>query len=191
MVAACLVSLIFNFKKGLMDVIHSRRRLSSLDLQHIDGIHNSVEIASKKYSSHPSVKLIYSSTKSSHTFVFNFVATSKASAELCDLKVKKAYNLDSISSKVFRDNLGIFTDILQQYFNTSIDDEIFPNELKKGEVTLVFNADDQMIKSNYRPITALSAAAKVYERLMSEQMAAYSETFLSLYLCGFRKGYST
>ena len=191
MVAACLVSLIFNFKKGLMGVIHSRRQLSSLDLQHIDGIHNSVEIAIKKYSSHPSVKLMSSNTKSSHTFFFNFVATSKASTELCDLKVKKACNLDSISSKVFRDNLGIFTDILQQYFNTSIDDEIFPNELKKGEVTLVFNADDQMIKSNYRPITALSAAAKVYERLMSEQMAAYSETFLSLYLCGFRKGYST
>ena len=35
-----------------------------------------------------------------------------------------------------------------------------------------------MIKSNYRPITALPAAAKVYERLMTEQMAAYSKTLL-------------
>ena len=46
-------------------------------------------------------------------------------------------------------------------------------------------------KSNYRSITVLSAAAKVYERLMSEQMTAYSETFWSPYLCGFRKGYNT
>ena len=63
--------------------------------------------------------------------------------------------------------------------------------LKRGEVTCVFKANDQMTKSNYRPITVLSAAAKVNERLMSEQMAAYSETFLSPYLCGFRKGYNT
>ena len=48
-----------------------------------------------------------------------------------------------------------------------------------------------MIKNNYRPMTVLSAADKVYERLMSEQMTAYSETFLSPYFCGFRKGYNT
>ena len=63
--------------------------------------------------------------------------------------------------------------------------------LKRGEVTCVFKANDQVTKSNYRPITVLSAAAKVYERLMSEQMAAYSETFLSPYFRGFRKGYNT
>ena len=58
-------------------------------------------------------------------------------------------------------------------------------------VTSVFIANDQMIKSNSRRTTVLSAAAKVYERLMSEQMAAYSKTFLSPYLFGFRKGYNT
>ena len=31
---------------------------------------------------------------------------------------------------------------------------------------------------------------KVYERLLSEHMAAYSETFLSPYLCRFHKGYN-
>ena len=48
-----------------------------------------------------------------------------------------------------------------------------------------------MIKNNYGPITVLPAAAKVYELLMTEQIAAYSETFLSPYLCRFRKGYNT
>ena len=49
-------------------------------------------------------------------------------------------------------------------------------------------ANDQMIKSNYRPIAVLLAAAtKVYERLMTEQMAAYSETFKSPYICGFAR----
>ena len=63
--------------------------------------------------------------------------------------------------------------------------------LKKGEVTCVFKANDQMINSNYRPITILPAVARVYERLMKEQMIPYSETFLSPYHRGFREGYNT
>ena len=160
-------------------------------LQDIVGISDPVEIEIQKYSSHPCVKLISSNTKPSHSFAFNFVANSRVSAELRDLKVKKASPIDSIPSNILRDNLDIFTDVLQQHFNASIDNGIFPTVFKRGEVTCVFKANDQMTKSNYRPITVLSAAAKVYERVMSEQMAAYSETFLSPYLCGFRKGYNT
>ena len=137
------------------------------------------------------MKQISSNTKPSHYFALYFVTNSRVSAEVCDLKVKKASPIDSIPSKILRDNLDIFTDVLQQHFNASIDNGIFPTVLKRGEVTCVFKANDQMTKSNCRPITVLSAAAKVYERLMSEQMTAYSETFLSPYLCGFRKGYNT
>ena len=155
-------------------------------LQDIDGISDPVEIAIQNYSSHPSVELISLNTKPSHSFAFTFVANSRVSAELRDLQVKKASHIDSIPSKILRDNLDIFTDILQQNFNASIEDGIFPTVLKRGEVTCVFKGNDQMTKSNYRPITA-----KVYERLMSEQMEAYSETFFSPYLCGFRKGYNT
>ena len=59
------------------------------NFQDIDGIYDPVEIAIQKYSSHPSVKLISSNTKPSHSFAFNFVANSRVSAELRDLKVRK------------------------------------------------------------------------------------------------------
>ena len=52
-------------------------------------------------------------------------------------------------------------------------------------------SNDQMIKSNYRPITILSVVATVYERLISVQIVAYSIPFLSPYLCGFCEGYNT
>ena len=82
----------------------------------------------------------------------------------------------------------MFTGTLQQHFNASIDDGIFPTKVKKGEITCVFKANDQTIKTNnYRPITVLSAVATVYEHLMSEQIVAYSEAFLSRYLCGFHE----
>ena len=129
------------------------------------------------------MKLISANTKPSHAFTINFVTNNGASARLRELKVKKVSPIESIPNKILRDDLDIFTDILQQQFNAT--------ELKKGEVTCVFKANDQMIKSTYRPITVLPAVATVYERLMSEQMTAYLETSLSPYLCGLRKGYNT
>ena len=44
--------------------------------------------------------LVSSNTKPSHSFAFNFVANSRVSAELRDLKVKKASPIDSIPSKI-------------------------------------------------------------------------------------------
>ena len=160
-------------------------------LQHIDGIHDPVELAIKKYSCHSSVTLAPANNKPSHTFTFNFFTNNGVSTILRELKVKKASPVESIPRKILRDNLGTFIYLLQQQFNASIDNGIFPTELKKCEVTCVFKANDQMIKSNYRPITVLPAVAKAYERLMTEQMTANTETFLSPYLCGFRKGYNT
>ena len=55
----------------------------------------------------------------------------RVSAKVHDLRVKKACPIESIPSKILRYNLDVFTDILQQHFNASIDDGIFPTELKK------------------------------------------------------------
>ena len=97
----------------------------------MDGIHDPIEITIKKYSSHPSVKPISSNTNSSHTFAFSSVTTHRVSAKLRRFKVKKASHIDSIPGRIFKDDLGIFTDILHQHFNASIDDEIFLQNLKK------------------------------------------------------------
>ena len=152
-----------------------------------DGLHDLVEIAIKKYSSHPSIKLISENRNPSHNFAFSFVSNSRISAKLRELKLNKAAPIDSIPGKILKENSDIFTAILQELFNASIVDGAFPFELKRGEVTSVFRANDQMTKGNYRPITVLSAISKVYERLMSEQIVMYSESFLFQYLCGFRK----
>ena len=45
-------------------------------------------------------------------------------------------------------------------------------------------------KANYRPISLLPAVSKVYERLVAKQLTQYMDTWLSKFLCGFRKGYS-
>ena len=37
---------------------------------------------------------------------------------------------------------------------------------------------------------AYPAGSKIFERIIQRQIALYMETFLSPYLCGYRKGYS-
>ena len=47
-----------------------------------------------------------------------------------------------------------------------------------------------MLKSNYRPISGLPAGSKIFGRIIQGQIGRYVETFLSPYICGYRKGYS-
>ena len=60
-----------------------------------------------------------------------------------------------------------------------------------GEISSLFKSEDSFIKKNYRPITVLPAVSKVYERIIQDQIIPFMEPVMSVYLCGFRKGYST
>ena len=43
---------------------------------------------------------------------------------------------------------------------------------------------------NYRAISVLPSVSKVFERLMQKQLLFHIDSYLSPYLCGYRKGYS-
>ena len=60
-----------------------------------------------------------------------------------------------------------------------------------ADVTPIFKNDTKHSKSNYRPVSILSALSKISERLMNLQINEYMEQKLSPYLCGFRNGMST
>ena len=81
-------------------------------------------------------------TNPSHNFTFSFVSNSRVSAKLRELKINKAAPIGSIPGKILKENLDIFTGILQELFNARIVDGAFPFELKRGEVTSVLKAND-------------------------------------------------
>ena len=67
----------------------------------------------------------------------------------------------------------------------------FPDELKLAEVTVTFKKDDPTKSKNYRPVSILPTVSKVFEKIMHRRMSIFVENFLSLYMCEYRKSFST
>ena len=103
----------------------------------------------------------------------------------------KAIAYCSVPIKIFKENVDIFSAIITNIYNQSTISANFPINLKCADVNPVHKKNDYMDKSNYRPVSLLPSAFKIFERLMSDDINSYTETFLSDRLCGFRKNYST
>ena len=74
--------------------------------------------------------------------------------------------------------------------NHSIRTGQYPLRLKLGQVTPLFKKDDELNKSNYRPVTVLPALNNVFERLLSAQMGDFYQNILSGYISAYRRHHS-
>ena len=61
----------------------------------------------------------------------------------------------------------------------------------KSESTPVFKKEDKNLAKNYRTRSVLPTLSKVFENITQKQVIDRVDTFMSLYLCGYRKGFST
>ena len=62
--------------------------------------------------------------------------------------------------------------------------------MKWANITPVHKKDDTTDKENYRPISNLPTISKVFERIIYDQMYSFFQNLFSIYLGGFRKGFS-
>ena len=74
--------------------------------------------------------------------------------------------------------------------NHSIRTGQYPSRWKLGQVTPLFKKDDELNKSNYRPVTVLPALNNVFERLLSAQMGDFYQNILSEYVSAYRRYHS-
>ena len=87
------------------------------------------------------------------------------------LNPKKAGTFQDIPPKILKNSINVCSETLK-FFDTVIHCE-FPNELKKSDVTPISKKDDSTKTKNYRPVSALPVALKVFERIMHKQISEY------------------
>ena len=82
---------------------------------------------------------------------------------------------------------------ISKIFNCSLTTGVFPDYWKSAKVTPLFKQENSSDMNNYRPISVISAVAKVFERIIFDQIyACLSEhDILSKSQSGFRSIHST
>ena len=71
---------------------------------------------------------------------------------------------------------------------------MFPDDLKTGKVASVFKSGERDNLNNYRPITVLPTIARVFEKLIYQQLLCQfldKHKILGKQQCGFRSLHST
>ena len=150
---------------------------------------DAVDAAIEKFECHPSIRQIKERVNP-QAFSFDPVLLEQVKEELSNLDPKKANGLNCIPAKHLKECADECGSVLTNLINSCIADNVFPSKLKMADVTPIHKEGDATAAKNYRPVSVLPAASKVYERILQKQMSSHIDKYLSPYLCGYRKGYS-
>lgn len=152
-----------------------------------------VEKAIKRFEKHPSILAIKENINPGKNY-FNFfeVTHTELVSELNQLDPKKSGLQDSIPSKILKESSDLCAKHLMEIWNKEIlQNKNFSKALKLADITPVFKKGDATLSKNYRPVSVLPSASKIFERLIQKQLFPFIEGSLSSSLCGYRKKYST
>ena len=132
-------------------------------------------------------------TKHSASFQFKNISPSKVLKLLNSVKIAKATGLDKISNKILKLAAPVIYKSLTDLFNFSITSGEFPSDWKVAKVCPLFKSGEKCDANNYRPISVLPSTARVFERILFEQIYRHLSNNKLLYSrqSGFRSLHST
>ena len=144
-----------------------------------------------KYEDHPSIFFIKGNFKEPEKlFCFDYATEDEIRNIINSLDTKKSTS-GFIPLWVIKKFQQILLRPLTECINFCLSTGSFPDDLKLAEVVPIFKKDDNLDKSNYRPISILPAISKIYERILFNRISKYFEAIFSDALCGFRSKHST
>ena len=137
------------------------------------------------FGKHPSI-LNIKIRKLDSVFSFRKTTQEKVLKVIEDLNAKKSY----ITTKIFKLNSDISSNLIYKHFNCYIDKGEFPNDLKHDDIIPIYKKNNKCEKENYRPVSILLNLSKVYEKLMYNQLYQCFDNILFPSQCVCRKANS-
>lgn len=111
---------------------------------------------------------------------------------ISQLRQDSATGWDGISSNLIKQCRHILVAPITHIFNRSIATGIFPEAFKKAVVHPIHKGGDRDCVNNYRPISVLSAIAKMFEKLINLRLTQFLDKndIIAQNQYGFKKGVS-
>ena len=108
--------------------------------------------------------------------------------QLQKITVNNATGIDDISAKYLNLAAPVIANTLTKIFNLSIQNETFPDILKKAKVTAISKYGNKADVNNFRPISVLPVLTPRFERHVSNCMTSFLEKYNLIYelQSGFR-----
>ena len=116
-----------------------------------ENISDPVQRAIAKFESHPSITLIKNKITNRNNFKFESVSLSDTELEIRLLNPKKATTHKNTPPKILKSSSEATVNVLHRLFNETITKGVFPNNLKRADVTPVFKKDDPFGKKKLQP----------------------------------------
>ena len=166
-------------------LVSDDRRLSEIFNTHFINITKTLDLKPSIISTNKSVPEIIETFKN-HPSIKKVIRK-----VILNMVGKKANLTGNIPAGILKSCVDSYISVLTKILNTSLERSCFPNQLNLAEVTPVFKKEDELNRENYRPVSVLSHASKIFERMVFNQMNLFFESRFSPLLAGFRKNYST
>ena len=151
----------------------------------------SIDEITKIYEMHPSILEIKKNVNTENMFLVTNTTANGLKDEINKLDPRKAGIENDISTNILITTTDIVCIHLSQIYNSTKNDNTFPQNLKLADVIPIHKNDAHTLMKNYRPVSLIPIVSKLFERYMYNQMLADIEIFLSPYLFGYRRGYIT
>ena len=132
-------------------------------------------------------------TKTDTKFKLKKVKPAKVLKLLSTVDPGKASGVDQISNKLLKIAAPYIHLSLTDFFNLSVETNTFPWELEIAKVYPLFKDGELNDKNNYRPISVIPTVARVFERLIYDQLYNYlnDNNLIDTQQSGFRSLHST
>ena len=136
---------------------------------------------------------LYYVKPSDRVFSFEWINVQEVVTLVKGIDGRKATGLDNIPCKLLKIAADVVAPSLTCIFNQSLLTGIYPSDWKLAKVTPIFKNGSKSDLNNYRPISVIPAVAKIFGKIIYDQLYNYLNVNDLLTSCqsGFRSLHST